>query len=446
MFVITQFVITQLVRPETLLVLLWLTQLARMAWPGAAMDHAAAVVAVLYILRVFVLLRRPTVILCSGLTALAAVLIFIYGGLPTVLVGFKAAPLFAGFFGTIVLLRATADQLRQIATARELFERLKPDHRLGGLLVGSHLLAVVLGPGAYAITAPIVGKSKVEEEHLAAMRACHRGGSIAGLWSPFWIAMALSSQYVPGVPLWQIMALGISMAVCALTASHVLYAPEPGITLLWRALRSLQPIVPPVALCVLLVAVLSGVTVLSTLEALIVSVPVLCLLALLAKGGQALRTTAVNTYRGAAYIGNEITILTVSLALGGVVRHVFAQTGITGWIGGLDLPAIAVIGIMIGTVSVGALAGVHQIVLVTFLLTVFSDLPVQVADVVLIESALVGWSCSSMIGLSAIMVATATTMFHVPPAKVILGPNLKFAALFAVASILVLAGVNAWLV
>ena len=440
------FLLKQLARPETLLVLLWLTQLVRMAWPGATIDHVGATVAALCILRVFPLLRRSTVILASSLASLAAVLIFIYGGLATVLVGFKAAPMFVGFFGTIVLMRATADQLQQIASARALFARLEPDHRLGGFLVGSHLLAAVLGPGAYAITAPIIGESKVEEEYLAAIRACHRGGSLGGLWSPFWIAMALSTQYVPGVPLWQTMVLGISMAVCALTASHVLYSREPGIALLWRALRSLQPIVLPVALCVLLVAVLSGVTVLSTLEALIVSVPTLCLLTLMAKGRRALRTTLVNTYRNAAHISNEITILTMSLALGGVVRHVFAQTGITGWIGGLDLPAMAVIGIMIGTVTLGALVGIHQIVLVTFLLTVFSDLPVPVADVILIESALVAWSCSSMIGLSAIMVATVTTLFHVPPEKIILGPNLKFAAGFATASILVLTGVNAWLV
>lgn len=438
--------ILQLARPETLLVLLWTVQLVRMAWPDPAVDHAGAVLAALCILRVIPLLRRATVVLCTSLAALAAVLILLYGGLATVLTGFRAAPMFVGFFGTVVLMRATADQLQQIAHARTLFRRLEPDHRLGGFLVGSHLLAVVLGPGAYAITAPIIGENRREDEYLAAIRACHRGGSLGGLWSPFWIAMALSTQYVPGVPLWQTMALGISMAVCALAASHLLFSREPGLALLWRALRSLQPMVLPVALCVLLVAVLSGVTVLSTLEALIVSVPTLCLLTLWAKGGRALRTTLANTYRNAAHISNEITILTLSLALGGVIRHVFAETGITGWIGGLDLPALAVIGIMIGTVTLGALVGVHQIVLVTFLLTVFSDLPVQVADLILIESALVAWSCSSMIGLSAIMVATATTLFQVPPEKVILGPNLGFAALFAVVSILVLTGVNALLV
>ena len=158
------FVITQLTRPETLLVLLWVVQLVRMAWPGAAIDDVAAALAALCILRVFPLLRRPTVILCAALAILAAVLIFIYGGPATVLVGFRAAPMFVGFFGTIVLMRATADQLQQIASARALFRRLKPDHRLGGFLVGSHLLAVVLGPGAYAITAPIIGESKGEEE------------------------------------------------------------------------------------------------------------------------------------------------------------------------------------------------------------------------------------------------------------------------------------------
>ena len=439
-------VFLQLTRPETLLMALWGSQLVRMGWPSAATDMAGAVFAALFILRVFVFLRRPTIVLCSGLTALAAVLIFIYGGPAAVLVGFKAAPMFAGFFGTIVLLRATGEQLRQIAHARELFERLKPDHRLGGFLVGSHLLAVVLGPGAYAITAPIIGQSKAEDEHLAAMRACHRGGGLAGLWSPFWIAMALSSQYVPGVPLWHTMALGMSMAACALTASHVLFAPEPGITLLWRALRSLQPIVPPVALCVLSVAVLSGVTVLSGLEALIVSVPILCALALLGKGRRAFVTALASTYRGTAHIGNEITILTISLALGGVIRHVFAQTGTTDWIGGLDLPAMAVIAIMIGATSLGALAGVHQIVSVSLLLSVFTDLPVRVAGVILIESTLAAWCCSSIIGLSAIMVGTATTMFRVTPGQVILGPNLRFAILFAVGCILALGGVNALLV
>ncbi|MDE0030028.1 MAG: hypothetical protein OXU42_11580, partial [Deltaproteobacteria bacterium] len=65
---------------------------------------------------------------------------------------------------------------------------------------------------------------------------------------------------------------------------------------------------------------------------------------------------------------------------------------------------------------------------------------------VLIESTLAAWSCSSIIGLSAIMVATATTMFRVPPGKVILGPNLAFAALFGAGAILALSGVNALLV
>ncbi len=438
-------VITALFRPETLLVLLWGSQFVRMAWPGMGTDHAGAVLAALYLLRALPLLRRPTLLLCGTLTLAAALLVFLYGGPASVLTGFQAAPLFAGFFGTIVLLRATGDRLRQIRQARELFERLEPDHRLGGFLVGSHLLAAVLGPGAYAVTAPIIGESKVAEEHLAAMRACHRGGGLAGLWSPFWIAMALSSQYVPGVPLWHIMALGLPMAACALTAAHVIYAKEPGLTLLWRALQSLHPIVPPVALCVLSVAVVSGVTVLSGLEALIVSVPVLCALAFLGRRGRDLAATLADTYRGTAHVGNEVAILTLSLALGGVIRHMFAQTGVTAWIGALDLPAMAVIALVIGVTAVAALAGVHQVVTVSLLLTVFTELPVRVADLVLIESTLAAWSCSAMIGVSSIMVATATTLFRVPLSQVILGPSLRFTVLFAAGATLVLTGVNALL-
>ncbi|MCY4488664.1 MAG: hypothetical protein OXF11_16340 [Deltaproteobacteria bacterium] len=435
----------QIFRPESLVLVLWVVQFGRLAWAGPWLEGVGAVVAALFLLRVSVRLRRATVILCGALTVLAAVLVLAYGGLSAALAGLRTTPLFTAFFGTIVLLRVTADQLQQIVNARELFERLKPDQRLGGFLVGSHVLASVLGPGAFAITAPIVGESKVEAEHLAAMRACHRGGSLAGLWSPFWIAMALSSQYVPGVPLWQIMTLGLSMAALALTGSHLLFSRERGLGLLWRALRSLQPIVPPVALCVVVVALLSGATVLSTLEALIAGVPALCLLTLLPKGRRALGRTLALTYRGSADIGNEVTILTLSLALGGVVRHVFAQTGIMEWMGALDLPAMAVIALVIGGGTVSSLVGVHQIVSLTFLLTVLSNLPLQVADVVLMESALVSWSCASMVGLSAILVATASTMFRVPPERVILGPNLAFVALFATGAILVLTGVNALL-
>ena len=120
-------------------------------------------------------------------------------------------------------------------------------------------------------------------------------------------------------------------------------------------------------------------------------------------------------------------------------------TGFIDWSRAFDLPSITVIGLMIGVTTLGALVGVHQIVSVTFLLTVFTELSTQVADVVLMESVLVAWACSSMIGLSAIMVATATALFRVPVASVILGPNLRFAALFAVGSTLALTGVNAWL-
>lgn len=435
----------QLTRPESLVLLLWAVQLVKQTRPSDLIEQAGALVAMLYLLRVSVHLRRPTLILCGSLTALAALLILFHGGLPSVLVGFRSAPMFAGFFGAIVLLRATADQLRQVVNARALFERLEPDHRLGGFLVGSHLLGVVLGPGAYAITAPIIGESKVREEYLAAIRACHRGGSLGGLWSPFWIAMALASQYVPGVPLWRIMVLGMSLGAGALAASHFMYSQDAGMARLWRALRSLQPIVPPVALCVMVVAVLSGVTELSTQEALVLSVPTLCFLTLVGRGWPALRTTLGKTYRGTAHIGNEIAILTVSLALGGVIRHVFMATGFIDWSRAFDLPSITVIGLMIGVTTLGALVGVHQIVSVTFLLTVFTELSTQVADVVLMESVLVAWACSSMIGLSAIMVATATALFRVPVASVILGPNLRFAALFAVGSTLALTGVNAWL-
>lgn len=438
-----RLLLQRIARPESLLLTLWALQLLRMAWPVPVVEVTGASVAAVYLARVVVLVRWPILILCAVLLGITAVLASFYGGAESIWIGLAATPTFAGFFGTVVLLRATADHLPEITSARRLLERIQPAHRAGGFLVGTHLLAVVLGPGAYAVTAPIVGHETSADRRLDAGRTCHRGACLAALWSPFWIAMAVASQYVPGVPLWQIMALGIPVAAAALMLSHVMFAEDPTLKRLGQALYALRPIAKPVALCVAVVVVLSSVTALPGVQTLIVSMPILCSIALARQGRHAIRTAMHNTYRGTGFLANEIAILTVSLTLGGVLKHALATTGVAATITAYEWPAMAILGLILTAMSAAALIGIHQMVSMTVVLVIFADLPGALTKLVLMESALIGWAFASMIGLSAVSVATATAMFRIPMEKVILGPNLKFVAVMTVATTILLALLNA---
>ncbi len=95
--------------------------------------------------------------------------------------------------------------------------------------------------------------------------------------------------------------------------------------------------------------------------------------------------------------------------------------------------------------AISSLAGIHQIVSMTVMLVLLVPLNSGLADTVLMESALIGWAFASMIGISAVSVASAGSMFRVPLEQLVFGPNLKFVTVFGTGAILVLGAVNSFL-
>jgi hypothetical protein len=91
---------------------------------------------------------------------------------------------------------------------------------------------------------------------------------------------------------------------------------------------------------------------------------------------------------------------------------------------------------------VAALTGIHQLVSITVMLVLLVPLGAELADVVLMEAALLGWAFASMIGISAVSVASAATMFRVPMDQLSFGANLKFVAVFGVAATICLMAAN----
>lgn len=435
--------LSRLVRSEPILFVLWANELVRLVWSPPELQAASGWLMMLYVVLSLTRIRRGTVILCTPLVALATALAISFDQWAGVIRGFENAAVFMAFFGSIVLLRALADQRPEISKARALFTGLRAEETNGAFLVGAHLIGSVLVVGVMAILAPILKDDADLATRRRAAEVSQRGMCLAPLWSPFWVAAAFAAQQIPGVPAWEIMALGLGMAAIGMVLAHVMYARDVGLADLWRAVKGFAPIVPSVAVCALMIAGLSSVAGLSTLKALIATIPVLALLSLLTARGAQARAVAGETWRGSSRVCDEIVVVTTALILGRVLEAAVKDIGVGDMIGALALPGWAVIACVIATITLASLAGIHQLVSIIVVLVVFMPLDTGLSDVVMMEAALVGWAFASMVGVTAVSTATASAMFRVPRIGLIFGPNLLFVAVFGILSVGLLTLANA---
>lgn len=425
-----------------LLALLWLASLVQIFWPHPYLPAAGGAVLALYVALTLPGARRQIQALCAALGLAAVVLAIAFDGWGALWRGIERAVIFAAFFGTLSLLRATADRRPEIARARQRVALLDGPERASGLMVGANLLGAVLVVGVMAIFAPIVGRDAPFKTRMEAALASQRGMCLASFWSPFWVGMSVCYVHLPAVPLWQLMALGIGMNALGLGVAQALYGRGVGLAGMARALRALAPALPPVGAAALVVVAIKAATPFSTLQSLILGVPLLCLATLAAQGLRPMRDAALQAGRSIGALGGEIALLTFSFALGLALQGALEAAGAGAKIAALSPPPWVVIATVVAMIGVLALAGIHQIVTATLALVLFGSLPFGVSQLVLMEAALVGWGFASMIGLSAVSVATAAAMFGVPLERVAYGPNLRFTAVFGVIAVAALAVVN----
>ena len=203
-----------------------------------------------------------------------------------------------------------------------------------------------------------------------------------------------------------------------------------------------MPVLPPVTLAAAVVFALNAVTPLGTLQCLVLGVPVLCLVALVLQGGGRLRIAVAQSASGMAAVRGEISLLTAAMALGQVLVVVLAASGFGAWLAGLAPAAWILFLMAVGTMTILAFAGVHQFVTATVMLVLFGTVDFGIDPLLLMMSVLLGWSFTSMTGLSAVSVAVASAMFAVPVEKIAYGANLRFVAVFGAAGIMVLAALD----
>ena len=434
--------LSRVARPQNVLIVTWALELCRIAWPDAVAYPVGTVLMALYVALALPRLRRQTAVLCAVLAFTAFVVAVVSDAWHVIGPALERTTVFTAFFGTIMILRATADRHPEMENTRSRFEGLSAGQRTAAFLAAAHFIGGILVVGVMAVLAPILRPDASEQERRAAAEVCLRGMCLAPLWSPFWIAMAVAYQHLPMVPLWQIMAIGLPLALCGLILAHWMYARRIAARDLFRAMLGLRPILPPVAVAAAAITIVTSVTPLTTLQSVAVCTPVLCGAVLITLGWRGISSAARTVYDGVGRVADEITLVTVAVVLGRILEHGLSESGIAAEIAGLSLPPIALIALTVFVIASTAIVGIHQLVTMTLMLVLFAPLSVGLNDVVLMESALVGWAFASMVGISAVSVAVAGSMFRQPIERLVFGPNQKFVLAFGLLAILYLAAVN----
>ena len=428
--------------PRTILTVLWPLVLVNMTVPSTPLTWFLVAGLAVYVIVAFVRGRWQMRLVAIGLSAAIVGICTMFGSWATIPAGVEKGLIFVAFLSTIVLLRATAEQRPEIVAARALFTSLDKDRRGGGVLIGTHLLGAVLIVGVFALLAPILGRDAPEEERKDVALSTMRGMSLAVLWSPFFVATAVASQYLPEVRLWQILPMGLCFAVLGLLIAYVMFNRAGGIANLWQSLISLRPILPPVMVAALLVVLLTALTPLTTLHALVFGMPVLCVASLLAAGRDRLIAGIRGAGAGLGHLGPEICLLTLAVTLGLVLENALAETDLLVWLKGLDLAPRSIIAVMMGAMVLAGLAAIHPIVTGTVLLVLFTSFPTGVADLVLMESMLFGWGMGTLISLSSVTVATGSAMFAIAPERLVVKENMMLIVVFGAASVFILDAIN----
>ncbi|MEC7488801.1 MAG: hypothetical protein VYA17_04350 [Pseudomonadota bacterium] len=425
---------------------LWVLAIIQIMFPLPDLSSVMAGLLVCFVIGAITRVAWHTQILCTALALVTVALAWFYGQWSAVVPGITKAAIFPAFLSTIVLLRATAEQRPEIVNARQMFGELDPLKRDSGIVIGTHLIGAILQVGVFAILAPILGRDAPVKERREVFTVAIRGMATVPFWSPFVVGMAVASQYLPLVPLWQIMALGMVLSILGIVTSILVFDRNPGLGTLRRALRSLVPIAFPIFVSALVVVGTVAVTGLSTLQALILSLPIPCLLAALQVRAASVPEVCRQTTGGIGRIGPETSILTCSTTLGAVFEAALPHMGLLAWFNTIALSAVVVIFIVILTMNIAGLFGVHAIVTGTFLLVIFTSVPTGLSDLVLMQSLLVGWGLCSVISIGSLSIATGAAMFRIPPTDLITRANIAYVFLTSVIAGAILTGLNALII
>jgi hypothetical protein len=426
-----------------LLGIVWIAEIGRIFHPAPVLASIAAACLAAYV--VLALARASAHIRMLFLLAVGAsvAIAWMLGSAAALEAGFGKAQIFGAFLPSVLLLRATVEASPRIESLRGDLGKLGHEAAQNWTQYGSHALGAVLNVGATAILAPVVSRGADPARLLDLARSSARGVGGAVMWSPFFLALAFTSQLVPQTPLWQAMAVGIGMAMIGFALSWLLFTPTLG----WAGYRAsigrLGPLVMPM---LLVIGAVVGATLAfrwSGLQSVAVVIPLLCLgyVARLgaAEGRGVLRRTISNFSR----LSDELLIVVGATVLGAaiaslpVVRELGASMTPELISGPALLAALVLVLLVLGQ------AGLHPMIGSSIVIPVVAAGGFGICGVVIVAAGVFAWALNASISIWTLPVAVAASSFAVAARQMQSRRTLQFAALHAVLGLLYLSAVNA---
>ncbi len=413
-----------------LLSILWALGVGSILLPGPLIAFLAGAGMLVFLIPAFLFARLPTLAVSGLLLGAAATLAIAYDATPSLWRGLERSILFTAFLPTLSLLRASARGDARLEAYRARVEQVPTLRRPAWIVSGSFVLASVLSVGASAIFAPLLRQDASDDERIAQARANVCGAGLAIIWSPFFIALAVVSDFLPRVPLAGLIAAGALIGFAGMLLGTKIYAPSQPLIRLGEALAALKSFAPPILLITVLVVVVRATTQLSTIETMLLILPVLCLLRIATRPGGDFRRAGDDVWTGMMRMRDDIAVVSAAMIFGTVLTT-------TPWmadLGPMSFLADAPVGLlMLGTIllmaAIGFL-GVQPLVTGTICLVVLTGLDLGVSDLAIGLTVLVGWSMSAILSLSSLVVRVTAGQYGVYPERLVVGRNLAFFVAF----------------
>jgi len=421
---------------------LWVLVVVDLGVRWLPLRHFAEVV--LALLMLLALLKASTHIrvLAAVLLSATAVATWRAGDWTVLERGLRAGLLMGAFLPVVMLVRATVYLSPTVPAIRERLGAMSAAERRSWMTGGAQMLGSILTLGYVSVQRPLLPASVPDDERASLAESGVRGLGMAILWSPFFVASAMASQLVPGVPAWRIVLLGLALSAVAGLIAHLMFNRELALGSIPRVVGRLAPIGVPTILLVGAVVLTSGLAGWNVLQSVIVVVPGVCAVYVLShaprRAGEVVRDVAA----GAGRMGDEVLVLTTATMFGSAIAGVGMPDVLAGAIRALgDQPWLA-IGLAVGLIAGLGLLGLHPMVTAAVMVPTYVSLGLPIADAVLLHIVVLAWSLSSMVSAWTLPVVVTSAAFGIPVRRLVFGANLRFVAVFGVAAVVALALLN----
>lgn len=408
----------------------WLLELARLVHRNETLSTLALVGLLLFLLIALLRASRHIQILFAAVTGIALLIAVVQKDIAILLAGLERARIFGAFLPSVLLLRATAEHSPRIGALRGGVGELGERERENWMVGGSHALGSVLNVGAMGVMAPMLARDLPAAQRQALAAASVRGVGTAVMWSPFFVALGFVSHLVPGVQLWEVMALGIGTAAIGLLVSYRMFTPGLGLARVLASTGALRGLLWPMGVVVAGVLVLSEALSLSGPAAVGLGVPALCGAYLVTAARSTIARVARSTLDSFSRLADEMLIVVGATVLGTVIGSLREVSAMAASITPGFLSGVPLIAALVLVVVAGGVLGLHPMIAATVLLPILAGGAFGVSPAVLVATVVFAWGLNASISIWSLPLAAASSVFQVPLRGLCTGPALRFAAVY----------------